>query len=213
MSTAGPPPSGRGRRPAGGDTRTDIVESAREAFAELGYDATSLRGIARRAGVDPALVHHYFDGKAALFAETMRIGVNPAEVVARIVAGDRERLGERAVRSFLGVWDSPEQRPRFVALLRAAVTHAEAARSLREFLAREIFGQIVLSVRPGGDASRPLTDEEGLRAGLAAAQMIGLATMRYVVELPAIAGAPAEDLVAPVAKTLQRYLVPEDTEV
>lgn len=200
---------GRGRRPAGSDTRGAIVEAARQSFAEQGYDATSLRGIARRAGVDPSLVHHYFAGKAALFAQTMAMGIDPGQIVRRIVAGDRGAVGERAVRSFLAIWDSPAQRARFVALLRAAVTHEEAARSLREFLVREVFGQIVLGVRPAGAAPGPLSETERLRAGLAAAQMIGLATMRYVVGLPAIAEAGVEDLVPPVAATLQRYLVPD----
>ena len=70
--------SPRGRRPGGVDTRQAIVEAARVDFAEQGYDGTSLRGIARRAEVDPALVHHYFGGKPQLFAAVMDIPADPA---------------------------------------------------------------------------------------------------------------------------------------
>lgn len=201
----------RGRRPVGTDTRADIVSAARTAFAESGYEATSLREIARRAGVDPSLVHHYFHGKAALFAETMAMRVDPAAVVQHIVTGDPARVGERAVRSFFGVWDSPEQRPLFTAMIRSALTHEAAARTLREFLVAEIFGRIVLRFRAedGPTSSATLSPEEARRAGLAAAQMMGLAIMRYVIGFPALAQAPAEELVPPLARTLQQYLVPE----
>lgn len=206
----GSAPHPRGRRPAGADTRADIVTAARFAFAEAGYEATSLRQIARRAGVDPSLVHHYFEGKAALFAQTMQIEVDPAAVVQRIVDGDPALVGERAVRSFFGVWDSPEQRPMFTALVRSALTHEEAARALREFLIAEVFGRIVLHFRADDDAtsSAALSPDEARRAGLAAAQMMGLAIMRYVIGFPALAQAPAEELVPPLARTLQQYLVP-----
>src|SRR6478752_1083882 len=92
---------GRGRRPGGPDTRTVIVDAARSSFAANGYDKSSLRGIARDAGVDPALVHHYFDGKAALFAETLSMPVDPARLVERIVAGGPEGVGRRLIETFL----------------------------------------------------------------------------------------------------------------
>lgn len=198
----------RGRRPAGVDTRADIVAAARTAFAEAGYQATSMRHIARRAGVDPALVHHYFEGKAALFAEIVQIRVDPSVVVQAIVDGDRDGVGERAVRSFFEVWDSAEQRPMFAALLRSALADEHSARTLREFLAQEVFGRIVLQMRPAGaSAARALSAAEAQRAGLAAAQMSGMALMRYVIALPALADAPAEELIPPLARTMQRYLV------
>ena len=126
----------RGRRPGGPDTRAAIVDAARSSFAANGYDKASLRGIARDAGVDPALVHHYFDGKAALFAETMAVPVNPSELIERVLDGDRERLGWRLVDTFLTVWEPPERRDGLVALVRSSLTSEEAARMLREFLGR-----------------------------------------------------------------------------
>ncbi|HEY7717565.1 MAG TPA: TetR family transcriptional regulator [Pedococcus sp.] len=233
--------SPRGRRPGGEDTRGAIVEAARAEFAEQGYEATSLRGIARRASVDPALVHHYFEGKPGLFAEVMSLPVDPTALVDRILAAPRDQVGEALVRAFLTIWDSPEGRPRFQALMRSALSHEEAARMLREFLVREVFGRVGEAfAAPGPDgattptastrtaitatgaaaataadtataaatATGTVADVE-LRASLAAAQMVGVGMMRYVLELPAAVQASQDDLVALLAPVLQRHLVPE----
>ena len=142
--------SPRGRRPGGVDTRQAIVEAARVDFAEQGYDGTSLRGIARRAEVDPALVHHYFGGKPQLFAAVMDIPADPAALITAVVTGPRDQVGESLVRTFLAVWDADAGRQRFQALVRAAVTHEEATRMLREFLAREVFGRVVRELSTEG---------------------------------------------------------------
>ena len=181
-----------------------ILDAARSEFADAGYDSTSLRGIARRAEVDPALVHHYFGGKAQLFAAVMDIPADPAVLIRRIVEGPREDVGEALVRTFLALWDSPEGRPRFQALIRSAITHEEATRMLREFLVREIFGRVVRGLAREGE---PLADVE-LRAGLAASQMVGLAMLRYIVEFPAVVQASHDELARLLGPTIQRYLAP-----
>ena len=196
--------SPRGRRPGGVDTRQAIVEAARVDFAEQGYDGTSLRGIARRAEVDPALVHHYFGGKPQLFAAVMDIPADPAALISAVVEGPRDQVGEALVRTFLAVWDSQDGRQRFQALMRAAVTHDEATRMLREFLTREVFGRVVRALAADGEPSADLE----LRAGLAASQMVGLAMMRYIVEFPAVVDAEHDALAALVGPTIQRYLAP-----
>ncbi|GAB3885939.1 TetR family transcriptional regulator [Terrabacter terrigena] len=188
----------RGRRPGGEDTRSAIIDAARKSFAAKGYDKTSLRGIAREAGVDPALVHHYFDGKAALFAETLDVPVNPAELIERITTGDVDRLGWRIVETFLGVWEPAERRDALVALVRSSMTSEEAARMLREFLGREVFGRIA--------ASTGAPDPQ-LRGALAASQMIGLVVARYVIKVPALAEATREQLVERIGPVLQHHLV------
>lgn len=193
---------GRGRRPAGGDARTSIVDAARVAFAAKGYDRASLRGIARDAGVDPALVHHYFKGgKAALFSETLAVPINPAALVDGIIAGDPARLGWRVIETFLGVWDAPERRETLVALIRSSMTTDDSARMLREYLGREIFGRI---------ASAGGVPDAQLRGELAASQVVGMAVMRYVVKLPVLAEATDEQIVARLGPVLQHYLVDSD---
>ena len=192
-------PKGRGRRPGGADTRAAILEAARKSFAAKGYDKASMRGIAREAGVDPALVHHYFEGgKAALFVETLEVPVNPAELIGRITAGDPERLGWRIVDTFLTVWEPPERRDALVALVRSSMTSDEAARMLREFLGREVFGRVA--------ASTGAPDPQ-LRGALAASQVLGLIVGRYVVRLPALVEASREELVERLGPVLQLHLV------
>src|SRR5256885_622978 len=70
-----------GRRPGNQDTREAIVEAARKAFAERGYDRASIRAIATSAGVDPALVHHYFGTKDELFLATVNAPIDPATIL------------------------------------------------------------------------------------------------------------------------------------
>ncbi len=187
----------RGRRPAGEDTRAAILDAARAEFSAKGYVASSLRAIARLAEVDPALVHHYFDGKSHLFAETMLLPARPAELIGAVLEGPREQVGERLARTFFLLWDAPESRERFVAILRSAVSHEDAARMLREFLAREVFGKVAVAMG---------VPQPQLRAGMAAAQMIGLAMMRYVIGFEPLVHASTDEIVALVAPTLQRYL-------
>lgn len=191
-------PRRRGRRPAGEDGRGAIVAAARREFADRGFDATTLRGIARAAGVDPRLVHHYFEGKDALFTAAFELPVRrPADVLGPVLAAGPDGVGERLVRVFLQVWDAPEGRQRVVALLGASVSSEAGARMLREFLTGEVFGPIAASL--GGD--QPM-----LRATLAASQMMGLIVARYVVRIEPLASLPPDDVVAALAPVLQRYL-------
>ena len=189
--------SPRGRRPAGEDARAQIVEAARAELAAKGYDGTSLRGVARAAGVDPALVHHYFDGKTAVFAAAMEVPFDPRVVVDRILDVPDDRLGEALVRGLLHVWDNPEGRERIAALLRSAATHDDPMTLLRQFLLHEVFGRVAARVGPQ-DLER--------RAALVATQMIGLAFARYVAGLPGVADAEPDELVAAVGPVIQRYL-------
>lgn len=192
-------PGRRGRRPAGEDTKGLIAVAARAEFADKGYEAASLRAIARAAGVDAALVHHYFAGKAALFAEVVvQAPVDPVRLVDGILAGPREGLGDRMVRGFLGIWDAPPNRERFVALATAALTNDEVASLMRSFLATEVLGRIT---RETG-----IADAE-LRGGLAATQIMGLAIVRYGIRLPSVATAAPDDLVRWLGPVLQGYLV------
>jgi AcrR family transcriptional regulator len=189
----------RGRRPAGEDTRAAILAAAREEFGAKGYVATSLRAVARRAGVDPALVHHYFDGKDDLFTATLDAPANPAALVGGIVseAGSLDGVGERVVTTFLALWDDPDAQDRLRGLLRNALEHEAALTSLREYLTTDVLGRLG-ALMPG--------DQAPLRTGLVGSQLIGLAVARYVVGLPGVADAEPGDLAAAVGPTLQRYL-------
>ncbi|WP_405430676.1 TetR family transcriptional regulator [Micromonospora sp. NBC_00617] len=187
-----------GRRPGNPDTREAILDAARAAFAERGFDAASIRGIAATAGVDPALVHHYFGSKDQLFLTAMNFPVDPGQMVPRVLAGDRDGVGERLVRTFLGIWDSPAGSAG-VALLRSAVSNEWTARLLREFITTQVLRRVLdqLDVDPA---------ELPLRGSLVATQLIGLAMIRHVVRMEPVASADPETLVAAIGPTIQRYV-------
>jgi AcrR family transcriptional regulator len=187
-----------GRRPGNQDTREAILDAARAAFAERGYDGASIRQIAMSAGVDPALVHHYFGAKDRLILAIMAAPIDPEDFLPQVLAGGVDGLGERLVRMFLGVWDSPAGSTA-AALLRSAVQHEWSARMLREFVTTQILRRVI----KGLDLD-PV--EAPIRASLVASQMMGLAFARYIIRIEPLASAPRETVVAMIAPTIQRYL-------
>lgn len=190
-------PRRSGRRPGDSGTREAILEAAKESFAAAGYDATTIRGVGRAAGVDPALVHHFFGTKQDLFTAAMELPVDPATLVPALLAEGTDGLGERLVRMFLTVWDgTPGQAP-MLALVRSAAAHEPAAQLLREFLTDAVLCPLARAV---GD------DRAELRAGLVASQMMGLAMARYIVCLDPLATADADTLGPAIGPSVQRYL-------
>ena len=186
-----------GRRSGETTTREAILEAARTRFAKHGYDGATIRGIAADAGVDPALVHHFYGSKERLFVDAMRFPVVPSEVLGRAAEAGRDRLGESILRTVLDLWDAPETREQSIALLRSAVTNERAATMLRGFVTSAILGTIAGLVE----------DEDAeYRATLVASQILGLAVARFVVRLEPIASASIEELVDAIAPTVQRYL-------
>ena len=186
-----------GRRPGGPDTRGEILRAARDSFADKGFTATSIRAVAREAGVDAALVHHYFDSKDELFIEAMAIPVDPRQIAAHILDGPREELGRRIATVFLGVWESADGQQRMKAIFRSVVSSDEVARVMRE-------GITQLIIQP---VSRAIdVPDAHLRVSLVATQLIGLAMARYLVELEPVAGTDVQTLIDRLAPVLQLHL-------
>ena len=186
-----------GRRPGVSGTREAILDAARRAFAEQGYQQATIRGVADLAGVDPALVHHYFGRKQELFVAAVQLPVNPVEQLMAVLNEDSEQAGRRMVETFLSVWDHAATQNPLLALIRSAVGDEHAAAMLREFITEEVLGQI---------AHRLGSPDARLRATLVGSQLIGLAMARYIVRVEPLASAPAAELAAAVGPTLQRYL-------
>jgi len=187
-----------GRRPGNQDTKQSILEAARTVFAEKGFDQASIRAIATEAKVDPALVHHYFGTKEKLFLASMNAPLDPAELVPKAMQGPRDQAGERLVRLMLSVWDSPAGAAA-VALLRSAMSNEWTARLMREFVVTQVLRRAVAEfVMDPAEAST--------RAALVATQVAGLATVRYILKVEPVASAPAEQLVAAIGPSVQRYL-------
>ncbi len=192
-----------GRRPGKQDTRAAILAAAREAFAERGYDDTSIRQIATSAGVDPALVHHYFGTKEQLFIATVQPPVDAAKVFSSLFAGDLDTLAERLLTTFMSIWEHPVSGPAFEALLRNALTNRVSARLIREFFTVQIQRRAVERL-PTSDPA-----EARLRATLVASQLFGLAVIRYVLRFQPLASVPRESVIALVGPTIQHYLTGE----
>jgi AcrR family transcriptional regulator len=174
-----------------------ILAVARTSFGENGWSGTTIRGVARDADVDPALVHHYFGSKAGLLDAAT---TPPAEWAAGVVAawaGPADTLGEVLVRNVLANWNNPDLRPTLLAVLLTAAHEP----STREKLARSIAGQLM-----GPGLERLSSEDRELRAGLVASQLFGFMMMRYVWKIEPIASLPDEDAVAALAPTIQRYL-------
>lgn len=184
-----------GRRPGNSGSRERILAAARLSFAQSGYDATTIRGIAAAAGVDPALVRHYFGSKEHLFVVALEFPVDPVEFVPRLLDPGIDGLGERIAAFFLEAWDTPGGRP-FLALLRSVASNEQAAEALRQFVSREVLSRV---------AAILVLDRPQLRAALAASHLIGLAMTRYVVRLEPIASASRDDLARAVGPSIQRY--------
>ncbi len=186
-----------GRRPGDSGTREAIRAAAARQFGEHGYDRTSMRSIASEAGVDPALVAHFFGSKHKLFVEVVQLPVDPARVIPMIFGGDREHIGERVAQFLLTILENPEAQRRMTGLVRAAASEPDAARMVRELMTREVFARIVETLG---------LDDAELRASLLGSQVVGLVMARYIVGMEPLASLPAETVATAIAPNLQRYL-------
>ena len=187
-----------GRRPGNQDTRASILEAARSIFAEKGYDKASIRGIAGDAGVDPALVHHYFGTKEKLFLAVMNAPINPGELIPQALEGPRDQAGERLVRTALGVWDSSAGSAA-LAVFRSALSNEWTARLLREFVVTQILRRAVGEIIE--DRS-----EAPMRTALVATQIAGTMVARYVLKIEPLASADIDTLAAAVGPNIQHFL-------
>lgn len=197
MTAASGPRRGPGRPVGGVDRRATILDAARELFAEKGYAGASVRGIARLADVDPALVHHYFGTKEQVFVAAMELPFQPSEILPQVLAGEPDGLGERLVRLFLGIWADPDFRTPMLGMVRSAFTSEQGATMLREFVGSALLGRVA-------EAAGPV---DPLRVQAAAAQLVGVAILRHVVRLEPLASATEDEIVALVAPVIQRHLV------
>ena len=186
----------RGRRPGAPDTRAHVLEAARSSFAQQGFRGTTIRAVASAAGVDPALVHHYFGTKDDLFLAAMELPVDPREVIAHVTEGPVEAVAARFLTAFLGVWDDPAIQPALLTVARR-VLEPGGGRLLSH-------GFLPVVVQPIG--VRLGLDRAEHRMTLVASQVMGLILMRYVLRVEPLASLSKEAVVETYAPTIQRYL-------
>jgi AcrR family transcriptional regulator len=187
-----------GRRSGDSGSKTAILQAARSQFAEHGYDGATIRAIGAAAGVDPALVHHFYGTKERLFAAAMELPLIPSEAITAALArrAPESSLGTHMVRSALALWESADMRGSFQAMLRSALTSEQAAATLRDFMAEAILTPV----------ARVAVDRAPYRASLVATQMLGLAVGRYVLRFDPVAQASPDELAAAIGPAVDRYL-------
>lgn len=186
-----------GRRTGDSGSREAILDAARARFGSTGYDGATIRAIAGDAGVDPALVHHFFGTKEQLFVASMRLPVEPATVLPQLLAPGLDGLGERLARFFVGLLRDLGSANPMLALIRSAAAHPDAAAMFREFYTRSVLERVAAEL----DIDRPR-----LRAALCASQVMGLAVAMGIVGLAPLVEADDDTLVAAYAPALQHYL-------
>jgi AcrR family transcriptional regulator len=185
-----------GRRPGDPDvTRQAILEAARDRFGEVGFERSTIRSIATAAGVDPALVHHHFGSKQALFAAAHELPMDPSETITAIASLPSEDRGEAIARLYLTLMGAADSSA--LSLIRAAATHDGASRMLREFIEDVLLSQADTLVD---------RDDARLRLALIGSHMMGLAFARSILQVPDLVAADTERLVTALAPTVTRYL-------
>ena len=186
----------RGRRPGSPDTRAAILGAARALFASGGLSGTSVRAVAAKAGVDPALVHHYFGSKDDLFVAALHLPFDFREVIVPVLAEGPDGAAERLLPVFLSIWDDPDLQTPLLALARS-LTDPSSKELMRDGFLKVVIGPIGVALG---------IDEPERRMPLVASQMMGLIFMRYLLQVEPIASMPSAELVATYAPTIQRYL-------
>jgi AcrR family transcriptional regulator len=191
-----------GRRPGNVDTRGEIVEAAKRVFAAKGYDGASLRAVAREAHVDPALVHHYFDGKASLFVAAMALPFDPRTVKEHEhVAVSTGTVGTMVITGFLTMWDTAEGTgSSFASCVAGMAASASVADAMREFVAERVWDTIPVHEGENEDLARR-------RQALISSHLMGLAFARYVLRVPPVSTATPAEIARWAGPVFDRYLV------
>jgi len=186
-----------GRRAGESETRDLILNAARTAFSEMGYDRATIRHIASRAGVDPALVHHFFGPKEDLYSAAISFPFTASEVAGAIVEGGVAGAGKRIVRLFFNIWDQPRAREPLLAIIRGALGgNEQGTEAFRQFIAHGLLARVAPMIE---------AQDRELRMTAAAAQLVGAAIVRYVIGLEPLASATADDLVELIGPRIQGY--------
>jgi AcrR family transcriptional regulator len=197
-----------GRRPGNADTRGEIVEAAKRVFAAKGYDGASLRAVAREAEVDPALVHHYFDGKASLFVAAMALPFDPRTVqqshsaaTSMSTSSSSSSSGTMVVTGFLTMWDHAEGTgSSFAACVAGMAASTSVADAMREFVAERVWSNSPVNQGESDETTRQ-------RRALVSSQLMGLAFTRYILRVPPVSTATPAEIAAWAGPTLDRYMV------
>jgi AcrR family transcriptional regulator len=174
-------------------TRAAILQAARELFAEQGYERTTVRDVASRADIDPAMVMRYFGSKDGLFARATVVDL----ALPDLSKTPPDQFGDTLIRHFLGIWEGPSTRDTLTILLRVSASDEEMAAKARAVFAGQVLPALALVANKA---------ELPARAGLVAAQLLGLALCRYILKVPPVVAMTPDAIVRHVGPVLQQYI-------
>jgi AcrR family transcriptional regulator len=186
-------------------SRDAVLAAAKRRFATEGYEKTTLRAIAQDAHVDPSMVLYLFGSKEELFRESLRLILDPDVLVAALTGSDEADIGTRMVRAYLQMWETPDSAASMRAMLQSATSNADAQEAFRGFMQNYVL-TAVSGALGGGEHAR-------LRAMLAASQLVGVAMLRYIMEVPPLATLSGDEVVRLIAPTVTRYLTASADEL
>jgi AcrR family transcriptional regulator len=189
----------RGRRVGSSNTRDAILAAAKKSFATDGFAATTIRKVAKDAGVDPALVMQFYQSKDVLFGASLAVSVDALNSMSDAYEGPIDGLGLRVTRAFIKLWESKNgDAEALFAMQRAAMSSELAASQLRDFVQYRLVEVISPKIHGGPDAP--------LRAGLAAAMLVGVIVSRDIVRVPVVANEKQEVVIELVGAAIQTIL-------
>jgi AcrR family transcriptional regulator len=194
----------RGRRQGEPVSRDVVLAAAKRRFAEQGYEKTTLREIARDAHVDPSMVLYLFGSKVELFRESLRLILDP-DVLVEAITGDSHDVGARVVRAYMQMWEHPGSGASLVSMLQSATSNPDAHEAFRRFVQTYVT-PMVTDALGGGERAR-------LRAMLTATQLVGMAMLRYVMEVPPMTTLSHDEVVNLIGPTIHRYLTASADEL
>lgn len=200
MSETVEKPSRRGRRAGSTNTRDEILAAAKKSFATDGFAATTIRKIAKDAGVDPALVMQFYGSKDVLFAASLAVSANALARMAEAFEGPVDGLGWRVTRAFLTLWEEKSgDGEALMAMQRAAMSSEVAAAQLRDFVQYRLVEVFSPKIHAPSDAA--------LRAGLATSMLVGVIVSRNIVRIPLIADVEQDAVIELLGAAIQTILV------
>ena len=179
-----------GRRAGRPDTRAQILDAARAQFIEVGYRAATVRAIAAAVGVDPALISYFFGSKERLFGEAMALRANPAEIIAKQIAGPFDELPRRLLTVLLQTWDEPENRPALLVIAQTG-TGPDGSALTRGFVEEVLAVPITERLLHEGVA----VDDARTCTALLITQLVGIIYARYVLAVDPVATIPRRDFI------------------
>ena len=191
------PAARRGPRAGGSDTRAQILVAAREEFADRGYTGATVRSIGARAGVDAAMINHYYGGKAGLFREVIQLPEDPLSGLLAALVGPAEDRGRQLVSFYLGLWERPDFREPFLAILRSAEAEPRGGRMVREYLLTHMLPVLREHVH-GPDPT--------LQMSLAMTHIVGIVVGRHVLRLDPLVQPSVDELADQAGPVVGRYL-------